>query len=123
MPFELLSSLRDLALFAFSEIVVRAELLFSPAGRVRKLRIQVIDESFVDVWLSGEGDYAFHWERRFLDGTLYRHDNAPHKAWREISTFPKHFHDGTEQNVAASRISDSPTEALREFLTFVRTRL
>lgn len=60
MPFELLSSLRDLALSEFPDIVVRAELFFSPAGRVRKLGIQVIDESFADVWLSGEGEYAFH---------------------------------------------------------------
>ena len=115
--------LRSIAHSDFSDIVVQTELLLSTAGRVRKLRIHLLDGSFVDVWLSEEGDYAFHWERRFVDGTLYRHDNAPHWRWKSVSTFPKHFHNGTEDHVTASQISDSPSEALEEFLSFVRTKL
>ena len=37
--------------------------------------------------------------------------------------FPKHFHDGSEDNVGESHISDSPDQALREFLHFVRIKL
>ena len=53
-------------------------------------------------------------------GTLYRHDNAPHASWRNVSTYPKHFHDGNEQNVVASHLSSDPPDALREFCVFVR---
>ncbi len=123
MPFALLQGLRDIALSEFADIVVRTEFIFSPAGHVRKLRVHLLDSSFVDIWLSHKGDYAFHWERRFLDGTLYRHDNAPHQRWRHVPTFPKHYHDGREDNVAASHISDSLPDALRELLAFVRIRL
>ena len=40
-----------------------------------------------------------------------------------MKTFPKHFHDGSEENVVGSDISDEPEEAVREFLTFVRRKL
>jgi hypothetical protein len=85
----------------------------------------LIDGSFVDVWFSLklEGRYSYHWERKAIDGTTYRHDNAPHKHWREVKTFPKHFHDGSEERVKESDISDAPEEGLREFLAFVRNRL
>lgn len=123
MLFALLQRLRDIALSEFSDIVEGAELVFSSTGRVRKLRIHLLDGSFVDVWLSLKGDYAFHWERRPINGTLYRHDNAPHRRWRGVRTFPKHFHNGTEDNVQDSEISAQPDEALGEFLAFVRGKL
>jgi hypothetical protein len=43
--------------------------------------------------------------------------------WRHISTFPKHFHNGSESNVTESLLSDEPENALREFLAFVRLKL
>jgi len=87
------------------------------------LRIYLLDGSFVDVWYSLKGDYSFHWERRFINGSLYRHDNAPHAQWRQVPTFPKHFHNGRQDNVESSFISAYPEEALRDFLDFVRERL
>ena len=40
------------------------------------------------------------------------------------ATFPLcHFHNGSEINVSESYLSAVPEEALREFLTFVRTTL
>lgn len=39
-----------------------------------------------------------------------------------VETFPKHFHNGSEENVVESNISDEQ-EAIREFLTFVREKL
>lgn len=94
-------------------------------GDGNELRIFLNDGSFVDIWFSMklQGRYSYHWERRAVDGTLYRHDNAPHLKWREISTFPKHYHDGTEDNVTASYINDDPEQAIREFLTFIRASL
>jgi hypothetical protein len=89
------------------------------------IRIILKDKSFIDVWysLNIEGRYSYHWERRPIDGSIYRHNNAPHKRWEEVSTFPKHFHCGSEMNVEESRLSDEPEKALREFLQFASEKL
>lgn len=89
------------------------------------LRILMRDGSFVDVWYSLKltGRYSYHWERRSLDGTLYRHDNAPHQRWKTVSSWPKHFHDGSEDVVTESHLPDEPEAALREVLDFVRANL
>jgi hypothetical protein len=111
--------LREIAEVEFADIVVEA---FSPD--TNELRVILTDGSFVDVWFSLklQGRYSFHWERRAIDGKIYRHDNAPHKRWQSVSTFPRHFHDGNEANVTESHISEDPAEALSEFLTFVRSK-
>lgn len=87
-----------------------------------KLRIYLIDGSFIDIWFSIKisGRYAYHWERTHIDGKIYRHDNIPHKKWEFVKTFPKHFHCGSEKEVTESSISDNPEEAIREILTFAR---
>jgi len=92
---------------------------------VNELRIILVDGTFVDVWFSLKlsNRYSYHWERRAVDGSIYRHDNAPHRRWQSVATFPKHFHDGSEENVVESDISDIPEQALREFLDFVRRKL
>lgn len=90
-------------------------------------RIYFVDESFLEIWLYRHEDlmkrYAFHWERRHVDGGVFRHDNAPHTRWRNVETFPKHFHDGSEDNVVESSIPDDPFSAVRYFLGFVRSFL
>jgi hypothetical protein len=112
--------LREIAEVEFADIVKEA---ISPD--VNELRVILRDGSFVDVWFSLKllGRYSFHWERRAIDGTIYRHDNAPHKSWQTIRTFPSHFHDGSEMNVVESRMNANPPQALREFLTFVRGKI
>jgi len=79
----------------------------------------------VDVWysLKLEGRYSYHWGRRHVNESIYRHDNVPHKKWEYVSTFPKHFHNGNEEKVIESYISEKPDETLREFLTFIRQKL
>ena len=69
------------------------------------------------------GRYAYHWERRFKDHTIYRHDNIPHKKWSEVKTFPKHFHNKNEKNVVESYISENIDEGVVEFLKFVRDKI
>ena len=73
------------ALEEFPDIVVLAE------QRDEKLRLHLVDGSFVDVWFSKSipGRWAYHWEQRHIDGTLYRHDNRPHERYR-------HFEDVSE---------------------------
>jgi hypothetical protein len=84
-----------------------------------------LDGSVIDVWFSLKLSerYSYHWERRSIDGKIYRHDNAPHRKWQSVKTFPKHFHNGDENKVTESYISAIPSEALRTFLVFVRKKL
>ena len=116
--------LRQVAREEFGDIVVSTDIETLPTGDPRKLRLHMVDGSFVDVFVSLTGRYSYHWQR--LDtagGALYRHDNAPHVSWRNVSTYPRHFHDGTEENVVASHLSSDPPTALREFCRFVRHTL
>ena len=69
------------------------------------------------------GRYAIHWERRHIDGTIYRHDNRPHQHLKDMRTFPKHFHNGSDDMVEESHLSNDPIEAARAFLEFMRHRL
>jgi hypothetical protein len=110
--------LREIAEVEFVDIGVEANI-----PDINELRIILTDGSFVDVWFSLklQGRYSFHWERRAIDGKIYRHDNSPHKRWESVATFPRHFHDGSETNVSESHISEVPEDALREFLAFVRS--
>lgn len=95
-------NLCDLAAIEFADTVTNAH---SPG--TNQARIYLIDGSFIDVWYSLKlaGRYSYHWERRAIDGTTYRHDNAPYASWQFVATFPKHFHDGTELNVIESNIN------------------
>ncbi|MEZ4731913.1 MAG: DUF6516 family protein [Caldilineaceae bacterium] len=117
-------ALYHIALTEFGDIVVKAEIQRLPTGDPRKVRLHLIDSSFIDIFVSVTGRYAYHWDRTMTDrADLYRHDNAPHKAWQYVPTYPKHFHDGSEDNVTSSHISNQPTEAVREFCAFVRQKL
>ncbi len=83
------------------------------------------DSSFIDVWFSFkvQGRFSFHWERRHIDGRIYRHDNFPDTNWKKVSTFPKHFHNGSQDLVEESRIDDDPLVALRQFMDFARSHI
>ena len=87
-------------------------------------RVFFADDSFPKVWLGYNdnpmGRFGFHWERRHIDGAIYRHDNAPHGSWKTVASFPKHFHNGSELNVEASHLPDAPLDAIRYFLDFAR---
>ena len=112
--------LKNIALHEFPEIVISANILRGPLHVVKSLRVFLIDDSFLEVWISGN-KYSYHWQR--TDGNIYRHDNAPHKKHRHIKTFPKHFHDGSELNVKESHLSDNPNNAVRDFLIFIREKV
>ena len=117
-------ALQTLALTEFGDVVGNAIIMTLPTGDPLKLRLNIADGSLLDVFLSVSGHYSYHWERRLTPkGDLYRHDNAPHNRWRYVSTFPKHFHDGSENNVVESHINPQPESALREMLVFIRQKL
>jgi len=116
---ELLEKLRELATSLYPEIVVDAEIVYG------KLRIYLIDESFIDVWISRRlpNRYAIHWERRHVDGTVYRWDNTPHEAHRHISTFPHHFHEKQDHTVKPYHYPGNIEEALKEALKYVKEKI
>jgi len=103
----------------FSDILMSAELILGIADRVRKLRLYLIDNTFVDIWYSSDDSYSYHWEQRNVRNAIYRHDNAPHRKWQNVSTFPKHCHDGTQLNVTENFLPDDSEHAVDEFLCLV----
>lgn len=114
---------KEIAEREFGEIVVESEIIFSYTGRARKLRIRLIDNTFIDIWYSVDGGYSLHWEQSGVRNAIYRHDNAPHLKWSHVKTFPKHCHDGAQERVAESNLSDKPEEAIREFLRIIRNKM
>lgn len=112
--------LKDIAGIEYGDVV--EDVLITD---INQMRIFLKDDSFVDVWysLKIKGRYSYHWERKHIDGLIYRHDNAPHKKWQYTTTFPKHFHEGGEDKVIESDIHETPHEGLREFLHFIREAL
>lgn len=120
---EVFSEIVEVVLREFSDIAADAQLRRTSSGAIERFRIFLKDGSFVDVWLAASGKYSYHWEHRYVRGMIHRHNNAPHSRWKHIKTFPKHFHDGSEGNVKESTVSDNPVEAVREFLSFIRSKL
>jgi hypothetical protein len=114
-------ALARLALNEFGDVVTRTDFVGGTLASPNKLRLILNDGSFLDVWLSADGDYAYHWEQRRQSGRLYRWDNAPH--YPHVSTFPNHFHDGDENTVVESHLDPTPSDALRRVLNFVHRRL
>jgi len=55
--------LEEIAKTEFSDIVKNSALIGGKSAQPNKLRVFLIDGSFLDVWLSEENDYSFHWSR------------------------------------------------------------
>ena len=102
----------------FPDIVISSQILHKRSSASAKLRLYFKDQTYMDIWLSETGKYSYHWEQRAKRGLIHRHDNAPDHP--EIITFPKHFHNGDEQNILPSYLNDEPLDAIREFLEFAR---
>ena len=104
----------------FQNIVTSFEVKY-----INEFRIHLIDKSFLDIWFSLKlnNRYSYHWENRKVSGMIFRHDNSPHIRWQQISTYPKHFHNESDENVEESFISDNPVEAVIEMLCFIENRI
>lgn len=115
-----ISKLQTIVINNYSDIVNKIDVI-----QINQLRIYLIDNSYLDIWFSLKlnNRYSYHWERKNIDGAIYRHDNAPHLKWRDILTFPKHFHNKTEDNVEESHISDIPKKATKEMMNFIKVKL
>jgi len=115
-------SLEELARIAeieFSDIVDSAEKVGT------KLRIMLTGEGFIDIWLSRKlrERFGFHWEQKDT-GLFYRYDNFPNTKWKHVSTYPYHFHEGSQDNVInSSRFEEDIKEGVRGFMRWVRSKL
>jgi hypothetical protein len=114
-------ALAHIALDEFKDVVVDSTLLGGTPSSPNKLRLLLVDSSFIDVWLTADGDYSYHWERRRQRGRMYRWDNAPHHP--NADTFPDHLHDGDESSISESSLGGDIGAALRQVLDFVRLRM
>jgi hypothetical protein len=90
-----------------------------------KLRIFMIDNSFIDANISERlpDKFGFHWEVMNQSGTFLRYDNFPDKAWGAVSTYPFHFHNGSQMAVEASPFPLTIIEGFRAFLELVRVKM
>jgi hypothetical protein len=107
----------------FRDLVIGVSPFILPSGLTAKVRLFLVDQSFIDIWLSSKGRYAYHWDRTLIGKGIYRHDNAPHQRWVHLSTFPKHFHDGSEDHIIESHLPDDPEQAVTSFLQWVRQKI
>nr|QNO52911.1 hypothetical protein PANBHIFL_00026 [Methanosarcinales archaeon ANME-1 ERB6] len=71
------SKLKEIAEKEFGDIIKSTNFIGGKASAPNKLRLYFVDNSFLDVWLSEDGDYSYHWEHRAQRGLVHRQDNAP----------------------------------------------
>ena len=116
----ILALYRELGELAEEHLVVLSEkVIFLPSGEPQKLRINLVDATILDVWISLTGKYSYHWDRRIIQKGIYRFDNAPHERWKSVKSYPRHFHNGDEENVIESDISAAPRQAINQVLFFI----
>ena len=115
------SKLKEIAEKEFGDIIKSTNFIGGKASAPNKLRLYFIDNSFLDVWLSEDGDYSYHWEHRAQRGLIHRWDNAPDH--RELHTFPKHFHNGSDKDAKESELDEDYEKAIRDVLGFIRRKL
>ncbi len=120
---DLYKSISDTILDEYPDIVEDAQTHRTSSGAPTKLRVYIVDGSYLDVWLSASGKYSYHWERTHVTGEIHRHDNAPHPKHSHVKTYPKHYHAGSDDHVKESHIPDDSTQAARAILSFIRETL
>lgn len=101
----------------FSDTVVE---ILEPSPE--KVRLFLRDASFVDIRVSQKikNRFDFHWERRHVDGTIYRYDNFPDTKFKKLLTYPYHFHEKKEGVAKNSPFHTKLPYAFIDFMEFVQ---
>jgi len=115
------SKLKEIAEKESVDIVNATNFIGGKTSAPNKLRIYFIDNSFLDVWLSEDGDYSYHWEHKAQRGLIHRWDNAPDHP--ELQTYPKHFHNGSDKDIKESELAEDYEKAIRNVLIFIQRKL
>ena len=68
-------ALASLALREFSDVVSHTGFVGGTEASPNKLRLTLVDGSFLEIWLSADGDYSYHWNDAgsaadCIDGTM-----------------------------------------------------
>ncbi len=115
----MIGEVKRIAQIEFEDIVTFVEITGC------KLRIYLTDGSFIDVYISQSipGRFGFHWERKHINGKIYRYDNYPNSKWRGIQSFPYHFHNGSDEDTIESTFSRDILSGFRDFMNFARDKL
>jgi len=104
----------------FSDIVIETkDMLTRQSIGSGKIRCFIKDGSFVDIFVSQSLRFSCHWERRALDGKIYRVDNAPNHP--EISSAPWHFHYGSDSIIKPFKGSTEIGEIIKGFFNLIRS--
>jgi hypothetical protein len=95
----------------FADLVVDVELYAD------RMKLTLIDGSWIDVRYPVENKFSFHWQR---GENIYRIDTAPHH--RNIKTFPRHIHFGSESNIVEDYVTKgfSAEQNFRNFMKWVK---
>jgi hypothetical protein len=90
-----------------------------------KLRIILIDESFIDVNISStlKEKFGFHWETKNKFNDIYRFDNFPDVKWNYLKSFPFHFHFKQQDYVIEPPFPKELAAGFRGFMDFVKTQI
>ena len=109
--------LRDIAEIEYSNYVKTSFFLEN------KLRLILTDNSLIDINISQkiDGKFGYHWERQ--DGSIYRYDNVPDSNWKNVESFPYHFHNTSYNNVESSTFPQNIEHGFRGFMDFVIQKL
>ncbi len=110
--------IRQIAESEFGQIVVGIDIVAWSQNQVRLVRIKLVDGSYLDIRVTGRGDYSYHWEHRMTDGGIHRWDNAPHHY--QVSIHPHHLHDGAEATIVESEL---PTTSVEDDVRHVLTAI
>jgi len=90
-----------------------------------KIRIILVDKSFIDVNISTKlkDKFGIHWETKNKFNDIYRYDNFPDIKWRQLASFPFHFHFKEQNNVIEPPFSKDLFMGFRGFMDFVKNQL
>ncbi len=112
-----LEKLQKIAQLEFKEIVRYSYI------KDYKLRIILIDGSFIDTFLSQKlkNKFGFHWE--CIDGKIFRYDNFPDRKAKKLKSFPYHFHFEEQSNIQEPPFRTDIENGFRDFLRFVQDKI
>lgn len=90
-----------------------------------KLRVVLKDKSFIDFRISQsvKNRFDFHWERRHIDGSIFRYDNFPDIRFKKLKGFPYHFHYKKENEAVESKFRKTLPAGFVDFMNFARDYL
>jgi len=112
LSYEILVEIKRHVLENYSDALLREPIIIR-----RRLRIYLIDGTFIDVRYANLYEYSLHWQGK---NKLIRVDTAPH--YPQLSSYPRHLHLFTENNVIEDEVTSigaNPVDNVRSFLEFV----